>query len=120
MKKLIVFLAAVSAISCSTAKQQPELAQTPPPQKTAAQETTVSTSKMATDFVTKEVCESGTDKRTLEVQKKSDGCDLTYEKFGKEKTVASGKFGTKHCQTSLMKIIKKLTADNFSCQEISR
>ena len=117
MRIFIVFIVALMFVACSSAKKQPDAAQpqvTPP--APVIQDSSKSTPKMDADIVKKEVCESGKDKRLLEVLKKAPGCELSYTKFGKSKTVSSGKYGTKHCEDSLDKITKKLEARKFKCE----
>jgi hypothetical protein len=118
MKSLVVVFAALAFMGCSTTKKQPDSssaqAMVPAP---VGQEVPKAVSPSSSDMLKKESCESDQDQRSLEVHKKAPGCELVYTKFGKSSTVASSKHGTKHCEDSLEKIIKKLEAQKFSCHE---
>jgi len=117
MKSLLSLLLVSLFMACSSAKKQPDITQTTAPTTPVVQDKTSKAPKIDSDIIKKEICESGEDKRFLEVHKKPNGCDLSYKKFGKEKVVATGKFGIKHCEDSLNKIAKKLEADKFDCRE---
>jgi hypothetical protein len=114
---IVIVAFAFAFAACSSAQK----ASTTPPQMAppapVAQNTPPATPKVTAAVVKKEICESGSDSRFLEVHKKPTGCDLTYKKFGIEKIVASGKYGLKHCESSLNKITKKLEGDKFTCRQ---
>lgn len=112
MKPFFILLPALIFMGCSGPQKQTDTTSTTTP---ATKEAPKAEAKADPNVVKKEVCESGDDKRMLAVLKTGSGCDLSYTKFGKEKVVASGKFGVKHCEASFDKITKKLEADNFNC-----
>jgi hypothetical protein len=108
--KAIIILAILSFSSCAHTKTQP-VAQAPvTPQPAVTQH------PAAAENASKLSCTKGSDVRTLEVVKKSEGCSLQYEKFGKMSSVASSEKGMKHCQDSETKIKTKLEKSGFSCK----
>ena len=63
-------------------------------------------------------CTLGTDVRTIVVRKKDiTGCEVSYTKFGKEKTVAEAGFDWKYCEGVQQKIRKNLESSNFKCAD---
>lgn len=119
MRILIAIFATIMIVACSSAEKQsgPPPSQPQSPQSSSQSLGSPPAPDMHEDFEVfkTETCESGTDSRTLEVRKKKVGCDLSYTRFGKEKIVSSGKHGTKRCEKSMDKIIKKLKAQKYTC-----
>jgi hypothetical protein len=111
MKGLVLIFAATTLASCSGAKTQPDVPQTPAPQ---VQMTPPSPPEA--EILKKESCDSGADMRSLEIHRLPSGCELHYTKFGKSKVVSSAKHGTKHCEESFQKIIKELEDQMFRCE----
>jgi hypothetical protein len=109
--KTIIILALLSFSSCAHTKTQAPVQAPVTPQPAVVQHPAASDANAS-----KVSCTRGTDVRTLEVVKKSAGCSLQYEKFGKTSSVASSDEGQKHCQDSQAKIRGKLEKAGFSCK----
>jgi hypothetical protein len=114
MKNITIILAAIGFMACSSPTKQSDATI---PQATPPTPVVQKNNPPSSDIVKKESCESDQDQRSLEVHKKDPGCELLYTKFGKGKVVASSKHGTKHCEDSLEKLVKKLESQKFTCHE---
>lgn len=60
-------------------------------------------------------CDSGSDKRTLEIKVLDQGCEFIYTKQDKPSTLATQKVGFTKCDEVAEKIKGKLEASNFKC-----
>lgn len=60
-------------------------------------------------------CSLKNDHRVLAVKKKGKGCELAYNKVGKEEVAASAVNGTSYCQKVMDKIKTNLTNSGYSC-----
>lgn len=70
---------------------------------------------MAGDMSTS--CTLGKDTRVIEVRKTaSGGCELFYNKFNEEKSVASSGYGTQYCEEVKDRIQGNLAKAGFNCQ----
>lgn len=78
---------------------------------TAVPEVPAASSDMATS------CKLGKDTRVIEVRKTSSGgCELYYNKFNEEKSVASSGYGTQYCEEVKARIQGNLAKAGFNCE----
>jgi len=62
-------------------------------------------------------CTLGKDTRVIEVRKTSSGgCELFYNKFNEEKSVATSGYGTQYCEEVKERIQGNLAKAGFNCQ----
>ena len=60
-------------------------------------------------------CESGKDKRTLELKEVDGGCSLNYTKAGSTKEVGKANHGKAVCEKAADKILNNLKKAGFKC-----
>jgi hypothetical protein len=61
-------------------------------------------------------CKLATDERTLIIVPKELGCELHYQKFGKNEIKASSTSGQMHCEKVRSRMKKNLESAGFKCQ----
>jgi hypothetical protein len=61
-------------------------------------------------------CKLATDERTLVIVPKGSGCELHYQKFGKNEIKASSVAGQTHCEKIRGRMKKHLESAGFKCQ----
>ena len=60
-------------------------------------------------------CTLKNDKRTIEVVKAGNGCEVAYTKFNETKTVATSVNGTEHCEGVQERMKNNLASAGFTC-----
>lgn len=61
-------------------------------------------------------CVNKEDKRTIDLRKKDKGCELAYNKFGKEEIIATSAAGTAHCEKIADRIKTNLIDAGYKCE----
>ncbi len=72
----------------------------------------------STAFANTIECQSGADKRVLEVAEIEKGCELKYTKAGNTEVKATQKIGDTKCVEVRDNIQKKLEGAGYSCAEV--
>jgi hypothetical protein len=116
MKKFLAAVSLCALAACSSAPKKdaaPAAPANPPATAQTATKAKTEESKPAAGSLS---CKHGTDQRQAKIDKKGDGCEVEYTKFGKSKVVASSAKGVHHCEDALAHLKKNLTASGFACQ----
>lgn len=123
MRYAILVLSLVLASACSSASKKQENKQAAPaaaqkseaPKAVAAKEVKPKQQQQEELGPMSSLCQNGSDQRKLSTVAQGEGCELHYEKFGNDQTVATAVSGTGHCEEVRGRIVDKLTAAGFDC-----
>jgi hypothetical protein len=111
MKNTILAFFMSLALGCSTSSGMKHNAQpVTPPAPVAAPTPAMDPELVMTS------CHKADETRTLQVEKKNNGCVLEYTKPSGKKSVASSSHGLKHCVATKDKIIGKLKNTGYTCE----
>ncbi len=118
--KTLLLIAAMALVGCasSSKKEMNEESMKVKVEETTKEVEMKAKSKMKKmkDSAQALTCNSGSDKRMIEVKSEDGGCEVLYTKNGETSSIASAKYDLGYCSKIQDRIVTNLTNAGFKCE----